>query len=285
LNFNFVNVFLEEVLKTERITMKSITLWIISFIITIGSAYYQRITGPTYPVKEEKEIYGGQIKYQLERSHSTSSNYKIEIPLKDTNVTGYVEWKRYKTNDEFTRILMKNINGTLIAEIPAQPAAGKLMYQVYVGKTDNIIPLTEQPVVIRFKGDVPAVILIPHVILIFLAMLLSTRTGLEIFAIKHKYKEYTKSTLIFLILGGMIFGPVTQLYAFGELWTGIPFGWDLTDNKTLIAFIGWIITAVMIRKSTKPKVWIIFASLLTLIIFIIPHSVLGSELDYSKMGK
>jgi hypothetical protein len=50
----------------------------------------------------------------------------------------------------------------------------------------------------------------------------------------------------------MILGPVVQKFAFGEYWTGFPFGTDLTDNKTLIAFIGWIIALVAVFKSEKP---------------------------------
>ena len=44
-----------------------------------------------------------------------------------------------------------------------------------------------------------------------------------------------------LFAGGMILGPVVQNFAFGELWTSVPFSWDLTDNKTLVAFTFWII--------------------------------------------
>ncbi|MCK7537691.1 MAG: hypothetical protein MZV63_45435 [Marinilabiliales bacterium] len=51
---------------------------------------------------------------------------------------------------------------------------------------------------------------------------------------------------------GMILGPVVQKYAFGDLWTGIPFGWDLTDNKTLIAVFAWILAVVMNRKKDRP---------------------------------
>jgi hypothetical protein len=82
----------------------------------------------------------------------------------------------------------------------------------------------------------------------------------------------------------MILGPITQLYAFGALWTGVPFGWDLTDNKTLITLIGWIIAAVAIRKSAKPQRLVAFAAVLMLIVYLIPHSVLGSELDYNKLN-
>ena len=38
-----------------------------------------------------------------------------------------------------------------------------------------------------------------------------------------------------------------------------------------------------LKKSPNPKRWILAAALITLIAFLIPHSLLGSELDYSKM--
>jgi len=82
----------------------------------------------------------------------------------------------------------------------------------------------------------------------------------------------------------MIFGPIVQKYAFDAYWTGVPFGFDLTDNKTLIAFIAWIVASVMVFKSKKPAYWVLGAAVVTLIVFLIPHSVLGSELDYSKMN-
>jgi hypothetical protein len=78
----------------------------------------------------------------------------------------------------------------------------------------------------------------------------------------------------------MILGPLVQNYAFGELWTGIPFGWDLTDNKTLIAFLFWILAVFMNRKQEKPF-YTALAALILLLIYSIPHSMFGSELDYS----
>jgi hypothetical protein len=72
-----------------------------------------------------------------------------------------------------------------------------------------------------------------------------------------------------------------QKFAFGDLWTGVPFGWDLTDNKTLIAFIFWIIAVVMNRKKEKPF-YTILAAVVLLLIFSIPHSMFGSELDYAS---
>jgi ABC-type transport system involved in cytochrome c biogenesis permease subunit len=97
---------------------------------------------------------------------------------------------------------------------------------------------------------------------------------------KEKYKFYTIITTICLLAGGMILGPVVQKFAFGELWTGIPFGWDLTDNKTLVAFVFWVAAFIGNWKKDRPYLSII-AAIVLLLIFSIPHSMFGSELDHS----
>jgi hypothetical protein len=261
-------------------------LWIIAFVLTVLTAAYQRMTGPTYPLSGETTLNGKTIKYALDRSHGGDNDHQIKIKTDDENINGILEWKRYKTNDEWHSVKMKYESGFLTGLLPHQPPAGKLMYRITLQKkSDKVILNNSQPVVIRFKGDVPIFIIIPHVIFIFLAMLFSTRTGLEFFKKEPNYEKLVYWTFGLLILGGMIFGPIVQKYAFGEFWTGIPFGIDLTDNKTLIAVIGWIVALVAIKKSTNPKRWIIFASILMFIVYLIPHSVLGSELDYNEMDK
>jgi hypothetical protein len=74
-----------------------------------------------------------------------------------------------------------------------------------------------------------------------------------------------------------------QKFAFGAFWTGFPFGADLTDNKTMVALIGWIIALIAGRKSKSPRSWYLGAAILLLVVFLIPHSLLGSELDYSEV--
>ena len=87
-------------------------------------------------------------------------------------------------------------------------------------------------------------------------------------------------TLILFTVGGMILGPIVQYDAFGDLWTGIPFGWDLTDNKTLIALLFWILAVIMNRKEEKP-LYVALAAVVLLLVFSIPHSLFGSQLDYA----
>lgn len=262
---------------------KAYLFWSVSIFITIASVIYQRMTGPTYPVKGTFVAEGTQVTYTLERSHSTNEDYVIRIPVTNPEVKGSVAWRRYKSDDQLMKLPMAYKNGSLYGVIPKQPPAGKVEYQVFLNISGNEMSLNSEPVVIRFKGDVPAFILIPHIFCMFVMLLLSTRTGFEAFMPVPRLKYFTWLTIAFIIAGGLILGPITQKYAFGALWTGIPFGHDLTDNKTLIAFIAWMVALAGVYKSRKPAKWVLAAAVITFIVFLIPHSVLGSEIDHTKI--
>jgi hypothetical protein len=170
----------------------------------------------------------------------------------------------------------------LFADVPQQPAAGKLQYYIEITDSDGTHTLfRDDPVVIRYKGGVPAWILLPHVLLMFFAMLLSTLAGLLALFRNASFRRYAVWTLVLFVMGGMILGPVVQLMAFGDLWTGIPFGWDLTDNKTLIALIFWILAVYMNRKKERP-VYVVLAAVILLLVYSIPHSMFGSQLNYES---
>jgi hypothetical protein len=261
---------------------KPLALWTIAFIVTAASAVYQRMTGPTYPVTERFSLNGKDLTARLARSHGGETNFPLVLETGDPGVHGVVEWKRYKTDDGWTAVPLVNTNGTLRAELPHQPPAGKLDYRISVQDAQHTVMLPSSgSVVIRFKGDVPLFVLIIHVIVIFGAMLLSTRAGIEVFAPKPKFPAYAWWTAGFLFVGGMILGPIVQKYAFDAYWTGWPLGTDLTDNKTAAALIAWIMAAVAVRRSKHPGRWVVGAALVTLAVFLIPHSLLGSELQYS----
>ncbi|MCD6091524.1 MAG: hypothetical protein J7J72_08495 [Bacteroidales bacterium] len=256
----------------------SILLWIFTIIFTLGIAVYQRATGPTYPKKADVTL--GTQTYNFKLLTTFGGELDAPISLKvPSNVKGMVKYRHYRSQEEWTGLKMKYDGASLNAFLPNQPPAGKLEYVVSLELEGKNYTVNEDPVVIRFKGAVPLFILIPHVILMFLAMLFSTRTGLEALGKGHRTFKYTKITLITLGLGGMILGPLVQLYAFGDLWTGWPFGGDWTDNKTLFAFIFWVIAFFVLRKNRNNRLWPIIAFVALLAIYLIPHSMGGSELD------
>ncbi|MFC2157935.1 hypothetical protein ACFLT9_08875 [Acidobacteriota bacterium] len=266
--------------------MKNFMFWMLAFLITLGAAVYQRMTGPTYDMKGKVQIEDTEIKYRLPRTHVTDINCDVSIKTEDENVQGFIKYQRYKSPDEWTRVEMTRSEGLLTASLPFQPPAGKLAYHVTLVKGEKPYPLTEEdPVVIRFKGAVPMIILLPHVLIMFLAMLFSTRAGIEALRPNSNPRKLAIWTTGLLIAGGMILGPLVQQFAFGALWTGFPFGTDLTDNKTLIALIAWIIALIMGRKGKPARAWVLGASVILMAIYLIPHSLLGSELDYSQINK
>ena len=264
---------------------RSTTLWIIAFCLTVAVAVYQRVTGPTHPVKENITFETVKVKCNFDRNHSGEGDQLVKVELSSNDFEGNLYWKRFNTDDEWSVVKMKKGNGTLTAHLPHQPPAGKLVYKInLIGKYSHI-DIPEEPVVTRFKGAVPIFFLAPHILFMFVAMLLAIRSGLELFNKEAQLKLLTISTVATLFVGGLILGPIAQKYAFGEFWTGFPFGTDLTDNKTLIAFGGWLIAFWSVFKSWKPKFWVGFATILMFTIFLIPHSVWGSELDYGQLDK
>jgi hypothetical protein len=260
---------------------KALLIWIFSVVFTLAFAYYQRTTGPTYPVRGKVDIAGQVIKYKLIRTHGGEDDAIIELKNVAESISGEIKYKRLGTNDEWTVVRMNREGLSLEASLPHQPPAGKLMYHMTLISGEKSVLLNDEPAVIRFKGDVPAWVLIPHIIFIFTAMLMSTRTGLEAL-IRGKYTyRYAWITLVTLFVAGLILGPVVQKYAFDAYWTGWPFGQDLTDNKTLVAFIFWAIAVWRLKKNPENRTWPIVAMLVLVVVFLIPHSMFGSELDYS----
>lgn len=265
---------------------RSVLFWILAVFITIASLIYQRVTGPTYPVSGEAQLKGKTIAYRFDRTHPGETNAPVQVMTDDQSITGVLFWKRYKTDDRWAQVPMSFADGTLKAEMPHQPVAGKLMYRVELQQGQQSVSLPgADPIVIRFRGEVPMWIVIPHVLAMFCAFLFSARAGLEYFSKDPKLKKLTYWTLGFLFVGGFVFGPTMQYYSFNAWWTGWPIGTDLTDNKTAVAFIAWVIAAFALAKAKNPKRWALAASVIMLVVYLIPHSALGSELDYRELNK
>jgi len=259
--------------------MKKTIFWILAVVITLASAYYQRTTGPTYPKKINIELSGDILEFKLPRSNVSEENCLIEIPVNNQNIQGEIYYKRFPTNEKFNIVKLNIEDSKLVGYLPKQDPAGKLEYFIRLSDENNMA--STEHVVIRFKGSVPAWALIPHILFMFIAMLISNLAGLFALRKVEKHVFYGKLTLGLLILGGLIFGPIVQYYAFGQAWTGVPFGWDLTDNKTLIAVLFWVVAVLGNRKKPQYR-YTLIAAIVLLLIYIIPHSLFGSELNYTS---
>jgi len=273
-------------IKKYNHIMKKILFWLVALIITVFVLVYQRMTGPTYPIQDRVKTGDTKISFTLERSHVNTEDYQIKIKVPDKNIKGTVLYRIFRSQDEWTKKEMTRDKDYLIGSIPKQPPAGKLEYQVQLKSPDETVSLSgESPVVIRFKGPVPTFIVLTHILFIFAAFLFSIRAGLEAFIPGSKPRKLAVWAVAFLFIGGMILGPIMQKFSFGDFWTGFPLGKDLTDTKTLVALVFWIIALWVSRKKNQKisRRWILAASCVMLVVFLIPHSLLGSEFDYSQL--
>jgi len=278
--------------------MKNVFYWVLAIIITLSAVIYQRMTGPTNPKRINFELSGKEYLTELPRSMETAitleeakgdynllskkGRMEIEIPNSPGSMMVEVFYKRYPGNDTITSTIANKNGNTFSLMVPAQPPAGKISYFVkFTDGADSEIIGLDKSIIMRFKNPVPAWVLIPHILLMFIAMLLSTFTGVIAFTNSGKIGKYALLVIITLGIGGLILGPVVQKYAFGAFWTGWPFGEDLTDNKTLIAFALWLIAWFVNRQ--KVRRWLyIAAAVIMLLVYSIPHSTAGSEYNYDK---
>jgi len=181
--------------------MKSF-IWIFAMLITIAAAYYQRVTGPTNPLKTEVNTGIQRFPVVFQRSYAGSTDCPVILQIPDIMVKGVLLYRKYPTYDEMTKVDLKREGDKLIAFLPNQPPAGKLEYRVDLEKDETPVKIGKgAPVVIRFKGEVPPVVLIIHILLMFLGMLFSNATGIYALLGIRSYKFLTVLTFVVLVIG------------------------------------------------------------------------------------
>jgi len=266
----------------------SALLWVIALLVTFALAAYQRLTGPTHPVRVQAEVGGAPVTGQLPRSHGGEGGAIVSLVVPDPAVTGELAWRRFPTAEVWTETPLERLGDELVAELPHQPAAGKLEYGLRLarGGAARVIQQDDGPIVIRFRGDVPAAVLLPHIMAMFLGLVIGVRALLGALVNERDLARHIPWLLLFLVPGGLALGPIVQKYAFGAYWTGWPFGEDLTDNKTLASVLAWAAAWLVARRwpdrPARHRVAVAVAALVMLAVYLIPHSARGSQLDWSK---
>ncbi len=255
----------------------------------LAAAVWQRLTGPTHPRRGTAVVAGQEVRWRLLRSSVSGEPFMVAIPA-PPGVTGVVRYRRYPTNEPSRDLPMSREGEDLVALLPSQPPAGKLEYSVVLSTPSGPVRVPEgEPIVMRFKGDVPALLLIPHVVTMFVAMMVGIRAALAAAVGRPEARRYAWVAVVGIAIGGLVLGPIVQKSAFGAYWTGWPFGTDLTDNKTLGMWLAWLAAVVVFWRRQDPldrlARWVTIAAAVVMIaVYVVPHSLRGTELDYSKLG-
>ncbi|MCH2101716.1 MAG: hypothetical protein MK209_07320 [Planctomycetes bacterium] len=287
-----------------------VALWALAFLAAASAMVYQRATGPTYPKRGTIELDGMSYYYRLLRSQETIEKARIILPGPQEGVEATLNWRRYPLDEPYaplpmlfypeqewgkgsnSSVLKKSGVGAWAADLPIQPAAGKLEYYLTVnaggGAEDIRVPPGDETCIIRYKDPVPATVLYPHIGFMILTILFGMRAGFAAVVGSTSTRRLAWTTLFCLTAGAMVLGPFVQKYAFGHYWTGFPNGSDLTDNKSLIMWLSWLGACMVIGLKAKPKevvtrYVVLTAAIIMTWVYSIPHSKQGSELDYTKL--
>jgi hypothetical protein len=148
-----------------------------------------------------------------------------------------------------------------------------------------------KPIRLKFEGEVPAYIVIPHVLAIFSAIFFAVLTLMSAIDVKKGRGTLNKSvklcgvTVLLLLIGFLPLGWAMNHFAFGVLWEAFPFGRDVTDNKSQIMLLFWLVTLFMVKGTLWGKgerknlvsdrgysTLVVVSFVATVIILAIPHS-------------
>ena len=274
-----------------------VLLWITAVLLMLGAAVYQRLTGPTYPLRGEITVEDRSYAYRLRRSQENSDRARIALPRPGPEAAGVLSYRRYPTDDPWTPVELGVEAGEagqeLVGYLPVQPPAGKVEYRLDLETAAGParIPAdgaAESTIILRYKGPVPTPVLIAHVAFMFLSVLIGMRAGLGALVAPSNIRALSRLTLLGLTIGGLALGPFVQRAAFGEYWTGFPWGYDLTDNKTLIMWAVWLLAVLALGAKAKRvtrlgRAAVLVAALVMTAVYLIPHSLRGSELDFAAV--
>jgi hypothetical protein len=185
---------------------------------------------------------------------------------------------------------------TLAADINGQPKGENLFYyfeaQDSLGAVAASLGAEQNPLRLRFEGSVPAHIIVPHIFFMFAGaffaflslfgavQLLKNKGGVDAVAKKVAW------TTLFVFIGGFPLGILVTRRALGGLgWGGFPLGNDMTDTKTLVIFLFWLILLILGKGSVfqknaeknlvKPATYgklALVGFILLLGLYLIPHS-------------
>ncbi len=224
-------------------------------MVEVADNPWQRKLGITHePLGNTSNTKGYTIKAVINNPKS------LELQSGGINVYYSIDGENYNE----IRMELTDEPNEFEARIPGQKPGTAVSY--YISVTDKDSHLTQLPKyapynsfnfrVIPARGHASASILWAHVIFIMGAIIFVV--GAAYYGVKFLSKGYGINKVIqmsgiatgMIFVGGFPLGFLLAYQVYGTPWTGIPFGWDITDNKTLVIFLYWGISLLLVRGTT-----------------------------------
>jgi len=261
----------------------------VAVIVGLGVAAVQTVAAPGGPLEGTTPVEGGVSTWRLETRAPAGAPLRVEITAPDSVLGATLRFRHYPSGDSFQGFSMLREESSLLGLLPATPAGEKLEHYIVLATRSGLVRIPESgPAVIQFEGAVPPSLYWPYVALVVAALALATRAGLEAYYMRPLVRPLTRWTLIAFFLGGLVLGTVVQLFALDSVWTGWPVGADLGTVKRALAFLVWLVAALVARRVSDysdrfTRMVVLAASVVTLVAAVAPDRLGTSDLSYEAL--
>jgi len=250
--------------------------WALAIVLTLAVAAYQHAGSRTQAQKVEFTLNGTAYSVSLPHSLDTGSE-GMKLHINDlppeARICCLFEPCFGEAAAWDTLYARKNESGTFIIPFSTHHTTEKINYYISIASFGETVFVTDKPLTLHFKNSVPIWLLIPHLLLMLAALLFSSLSGILAFIKQASFYRYAKWALWYLLGGGLVLGSLVQKISFGHSWADWPLEQGFTNNKTLVIVLFWIAAVWMNRKLKKRYIWAVFAAVVMLAVYAIPHSI------------
>ncbi|MDZ7859455.1 MAG: hypothetical protein U5O15_02095 [Candidatus Krumholzibacteriota bacterium] len=267
---------------------------IIAFLLTIVIFFIARKISKNNSVHVELEKKGVRVEHSTVFEHVGMGNPAVKIKALSSESLSVNLAYVHGDNEEKILRMRKEDSGIWKADLPSLGKGEKLKYFFKLNRRGEEIlrvPDDESFYTVKYKGEYSKTVVLLHIVFMFLSFFFIITSFLGSLAILFSGEgiSYTirmmRAGIICLFIGGWPLGFILNYQRFGPVWEGFPFGFDITDNKTQIIFVCWLIAALLVRGSffglgrdrdiigkNNYAYAVIICSIITVGLYLIPHS-------------
>ena len=248
-----------------------IILWSASIILTFLIGYFKAVTSTYYPLTGTFGIEGKKVSYKLDKLSFDKILYRNIIISDVSGLSGKIVMLN---QDNQTEINMIGIDKGLAGEIPALKPGKKLFYKIKLSYDKNTYDIPEKGFVsLTFWGKIPSAVKGIYLLLLYGGLLLSIRSGMELFNKNKFLKKFAFTTSTFFILNTILVSPLYNSYKLGAINKYVPSFADLFESALIIITLVWIGGTVLLFFKKYILITTISAGIITVILFFLLPSV------------
>ena len=242
-----------------------IILWLSSLIIVFLIGYVKNVTGKEYPITGTFGIEGKKVSYKLDKVSFNKDFYKNIIVSDIKGVRGKLIW--LKDNVQYEN-QFKEIDRGLECEIPKLKPGQKIKYKLILSYSDKVYEIPEKEyVTLTFWGNIPSSVNILHFFLLYVGLLMSIRSLLEVFNRNINLKKFSVITYALFIVSIMLITPLKNSYKLGAINHFVPNLTDLIEPALLLILFSWIVGSIFIFNQRYTTLVIITLGAVTVLLF------------------